>query len=308
MIMDIVEFYKNRERYGIQTTKSSSLPLHLSTESKKNSTDTCVTLDGEQIPSVLETVHLGIDRNTRSLVDIKKKLQLGRRSLYSLVGTGAYGNSGLNPSVSFHIWKTFALPRMLYGLEVSNLRRSDTMQLESLQRSILRRLQCLPNNTANVAVCCLLGAQPVEQEIDYKKLSLLASILYSENTIEFELAYRQMAIKGNDSNSWFIHCNHLLHKYKLPNIYNLKESTNSKETLKAEIKHKIDDYVHQSWVEEGSSKSSLSYLNLHDCSVGEVHQCWKSVDHNTRDVRRTLIKVKILTGVYVLQYNRAKFN
>ena len=224
------------------------------------------------------------------------------------MGAGAYGNSGLNPPVSFHMWKTFALPRMLYGLELSNLRRSDTVQLESLQRSILRRLQCLPNNTANVAVYCLLGDRPVEQEIDYKKLSLLASILYSENAIEFELACRQMAIKGNDSNSWFIHCNHLLHKYKLPNIYNLKQSTNSKESLKAEIKHKIDDYVHQSWVEEGSSKSSLSYLNLHDCSVGEVHQCWKSVDHNTRDVRRALIKVKILTGVYVLPYNRAKFN
>ena len=292
----------------IQTTKSSNLPLHLSTESKKNSTDTCVTLDGEQIPRVLETVHLGIDRNTISFVDIKKKLQLGRRTLYSLMGAGAYGNSGLNPPVSFHMWKTFALPRMLYGLEVSNLRRSDTVQLESLQRSILRRLQCLPNNTANVAVYCLLGARPVEQEIDYKKLSLLASILYSENTIELELACRQMAIKGNDSHSWFIHCNHLLHKYKLPNIYNLKQSTNSKETLKAEIKHKIDNYVHQSWVEEGSSKSSLSYLNLHDCSVGEVHQCWKSVDHNTRDVRRALIKVRILTGVHVLQYNRAKFN
>ena len=68
--MDSIEFYKNRERCGIQTTK----PLHLSTESKKNSTDTCSTLNGEQIPSVSETVHLGIDRNIRSLVDIKKKL------------------------------------------------------------------------------------------------------------------------------------------------------------------------------------------------------------------------------------------
>ena len=227
MIMDILEFYKNRERYGIQTTKSSNLPLHLSTESKKNSTDTCVTLDGEQISSVFETVHLGIDRNTRSLVI--------SRTLYSLMGAGADGNSGLSPPVSFHMWKPFALPRMLYGIEVSNLRRSETVQLESLQRSILRRLQCLPNNTANVAVYCLLGARPVEQEIYYKKLSLLASNLYSENTIEFELAGRHMAIKGNDSNSWFIHCNHLLHKYKLPNIYNLKQSTNSKETLKTEI-------------------------------------------------------------------------
>ena len=84
--------------------------------------------------------------------------------------------------------------------------------------SSLRRVQCLPSNIANVAVYCLVGARIVEQEIDYKKLSLLASVLYSENSIECELACRQMAIKGNDSNSWFVHCNHLLHKYMLPNI------------------------------------------------------------------------------------------
>ena len=76
MIMDIVEFYKNRERYGIQTTKSSSLPLHLSTESKKNSSDIYVTLDGEEIPRVSETVHLGIDRNTRSLLISRRSFSL----------------------------------------------------------------------------------------------------------------------------------------------------------------------------------------------------------------------------------------
>ena len=84
MIMDIVEFYKKRERYGIQTTKSSNLLLHLSMESKKNPTDTDI-LDCEEMLSISETVHLGINRNTRSLVDIKKKLQLGRRTLYSLM-------------------------------------------------------------------------------------------------------------------------------------------------------------------------------------------------------------------------------
>ena len=92
------------------------------------------------------------------------------------MGAGAYGNSGLNPPVSFHMWKTFALPRMLYGLEVFNLKRSDTVQLESIQKSILRRLQYLPNNTANVAVYCLLGARSIEQEIDYKKKNFLYSL------------------------------------------------------------------------------------------------------------------------------------
>ena len=117
-----------------------------------------------------------------------------------------------------------------------------------------------------------------------------------------------MAVKDSSSNSWFIHCNQILHKYKLPNIYNLKHSTKSKDALKEKIKHKVDNYVHQSWVEEGNSKSTLAYLNLHDCFVGKVHSCWKSVSHNTRDVRRAIIKVKILTGTYILQYNKAKFN
>ena len=258
----------------------------------------------------LQTIHLRIDRNLGSQTDIKKKVQHSRRAMYSLMGAGAYGNSGLNPQVSIHMWKTFALPRMLYGLEISRLRNSDTMQLEALQRSILRRLQCLPSNTANVAVNCLLGARPIEQEIDLKKLSFLVSILYNDNSIE-ALAKRQMAVRDSRSNSWFIHCNQILHKYKLPNIYKLKHSTKSKGALKEKIKHKVDNCFHQSWVEEGNSKFTLAYLNLHDCFVGKVHSCWKSVSHNTRDVRRAIIKhvkVKILTGTYILQYNKAKFN
>ena len=241
IMLDIVEYYKNRQKYCIQTTKSSNLPLHLCIESKKSSNDSIVTLDGEEIPNVAETIHLGIDRNLGSQTDIKKKVQLGRRAMYSLMGAGAYGNSGLNPQVSIHMWKTFALPRMLYGLEISRLRNSDTMQLEALQRSILRRLQCLPNNTANVAVYCLLGVRPIEQEIDLKKLSFLVSILYNDSSIEAALAKRQMAVKDSSSNSWFIHCNQILHKYKLPNIYNLKHSTKSKDALKEKIKHKVEN-------------------------------------------------------------------
>ena len=40
-------------------------------------------------------------------------------------------------------------------------------------------------------------------------------------------------------------------------------------TLKEEIKHKIDIYAHQSWIEEGSSKSSLAYL-MTALSVGST--------------------------------------
>ena len=48
-----------------------------------------------------------------------------------------------------------------------------------------------------------------------------------------------MTVKDNDSNSWFIHCNQLLHKYNLLNIYSLKQHTNTKETQKEGVKNKM---------------------------------------------------------------------
>ena len=45
--------------------------------------------------------------------------------MYSQMGAGACGDSGLNPLVSSKMRKTFALPRMLYGLEVCNLCQAD---------------------------------------------------------------------------------------------------------------------------------------------------------------------------------------
>ena len=134
------------------------------------------------------------------------------------------------------------------------------------------------------------------------------SYIVEKKNIEHEHAKRQMAVKDSDSNSWFIHCNQLLHKYNLLIIYSLKQHTNSKEPQKEDVKHKIDTYVHQSWIEEGSSKSYLAYLNLHDSSVGRVHWCLKSTDHNIRGVHRALVKVNLLTDVYILQCNTAKFN
>ena len=48
--------------------------------------------------------------------------------------------------------------------------------------------------------------------------------------------------------------------------------------------------------------STSLYLRetLTDCSVGRVHWCLRSADHNSGDVHHALVKMKILTGVYIL--------
>ena len=81
---------------------------------------------------------------------------------------------------------------------------------------------------AAVAVYGLLGIRPVEQELDIIKLSRLASVLFDEALLEYELAQRQFAVKDINSDSWFKQCNLLLHKYGLPNVYCNKDAFHSK--------------------------------------------------------------------------------
>ena len=80
---------------------------------------------------------------------------------------------------------------MLYGLKVCSLRQSDFEQLESVRRGIL----CLPDKVASVAVYGLLGIHHIEQELDIRKLSLFATVMFDEASLEHEIAQRQFAVK-----------------------------------------------------------------------------------------------------------------
>ena len=66
-------------------------------------------------------VHLGVDRNSTASVDIEGRVQTGRRTMYALMGAGAYGCSGVPAPLIAQLWKIYALPRMTYGLEVFSL-------------------------------------------------------------------------------------------------------------------------------------------------------------------------------------------
>ena len=61
--------------------------------------------------------------------------------MYSIMGAGVCGGSGLNPIVSSHLWKIYVVPRVLYGLEILSLTLDDVTALERLQREMLRKIQ-----------------------------------------------------------------------------------------------------------------------------------------------------------------------
>ena len=107
-------------------------------EDKDGQSEMQITYGEEPFKQVQSVVHLGVERNKTGRPDVQRKIQLGRRTMYSLMGVDAYGGSGLNPTIPAHLWKIYALPRVLNGLEVLYCLQSDIQAMEQLQRSILR--------------------------------------------------------------------------------------------------------------------------------------------------------------------------
>ena len=78
------------------------------------------------------------------------------------MGAGFHGDSRLRAAQNGHIWSTFVIPRLLYGLEVQLLKKKDIANLERFQRHCLKQFQGLPDNTSNSVSLALLGILRIE--------------------------------------------------------------------------------------------------------------------------------------------------
>ena len=299
----IVENFVNKERCKINGSKSDIV--------RSNTRDiefNCWEICGQKIEEKSETTHLGITRKSNDTIDIDSVICKSRKTLYSLFGAGLHGKNGLNPVLSKHIWSTFVTPRSLYGLEIMNLRDKHIKQLEQHQQNILKQLQWLPDRCANVAVYLLLGIEPIELQMDKKVLTLFGQISRDRNSLEYQIAQRQIAIHDINSPSWFSLVRRTLMKYELPSALQLLEDPIPKNQWKKLLDTKMNEKWHNLQREEKVSKSSLKYLSTKFCQIGSAHLLWKSVGSNPLDVQKASVKARILTGSYTLQANRSKFN
>ena len=188
-------YYICREHYTINAQKYAEVDLNEDTSPDEGP----VTLGGENIDRSPTEVHLGVNRNAKGQIDIAARVQTGRRTMYAMMVADAYGSSGVTPPLVTHLWKTYALPGMVYVLEVFNLSNKDILQLEHLQRTVLRQIQSFPINTSLVAVYGLLGVRPIDQELNLRKFTFLGSVLLNKGTLEYEIAQRQLAVKSFES-------------------------------------------------------------------------------------------------------------
>ena len=135
--------------------------------------------------------------------NVNNRISLARRTLYSLIKTGMHGSNGLNPKVSYKMYHCYVLPRLLFGLETIFLSKKHIKMLTDFHMDTLRKLQALPDRTSSAAVLLLLGALPLEVELDKRHLSLLFSFLKSGNSKLISLAKRQTLFYDSVGRSFF---------------------------------------------------------------------------------------------------------
>jgi hypothetical protein len=225
--------------------------------------------------------------------------------MYALMGAGLHGLNGILPNIAYTIYDIYVIPRVLSGMEATLISPKDMAELEKFHRNILRMLQHLPARTPNAAVYLLLGAWPIEAQLDMRYLSLFGSICRRFGSKIRRLAERQCIMKDVTSYSWFSKITILLYKYNLSSPLDILTLAPNKEPWKKICKQAVKSFWVERLTSELKEKPSLRYINSGECSIGKPHLTWANTTYSTRDVRRSTIKMKLLTGTYMLQGNRA---
>ena len=115
----------------------------------------------------------GIIRNIKNKVNIGEKLSLDRKTAYSLMGAVFHSVDRLTTCLNGHIWSTFVVSRVIYGLKTLSLTKKDIENLEKFQRKSLRQIKGLQDKTSNCIILALLGILPLEPVIQKNSLNLL---------------------------------------------------------------------------------------------------------------------------------------
>ena len=255
--------------------------------------------------------HLGLTRTGALSPDeaVNDHIAGARATLYSLMGAGLHGRNGLTPVVTRAMYRTYVLPRLIYGLEALKLTQQQIDKLERYHRRTLRVLQSLPDRVANSAVYLLFGTPPLEATLDIHIANLLGRIANQRGSVLYDVMERQLAVKGPRSRSWFIYASRRLAKYKdLPSLHDLLQHPVDLTCWKVSVKQIILDHWTTVLQEDAACKSSLRLLQSKTCTLTDPHPVWKHSTDHPRHAVRAIVKARLLTGGYTLQANRHRFN
>ncbi|CAC5361725.1 unnamed protein product [Mytilus coruscus] len=99
----------------------------------------------------------------------------------------------------------------------------------------------------------------------------------------------------------------ILEMYGLPSITQLQKNTPKKEHWKNTIKIKVDKFWNEKTLADVENKSSLTFLNTSNLEPNKPHHVWNVKQLQRFELRKAIIKARVMTGTYILQADKYKF-
>ena len=294
--------YSKERRYELHPQKSCVIHSRIG---KQTTGEHKWTMNGDMMPQVEECTHLGLTRradctNSSMIVD---RIAQGQRTAAALMGAGFHGSNGVGAKTASRIYHTYVCPVYLYGLDSIVILQRDLDKIERFHMNLVKQIQGLPERTSNSAALLMLNMLPIEAMMDKARLSLLGSICTSRHA-EVATTILHMLNTGAKE-SWSVTTAKTLVKYGLPDITTILLNQESKMSWKKQYKDRIAKYWYDILCEDVLQKKSLKWMRIP--RLGRLHSVWNH-QNNTRAVREATIKARLMTGTYLLQSHKKRFN
>ncbi len=173
---------------------------------------------------------------------------------------------------------------------------------------MLKQLLTLADNTADPALYILSGAAPIEMEIHRQALSMFGAISRHPQSAEWELAKRQLVMQEYEAEEWFAYIRRLCCRYSLPSPSELLDNPHTKTHWKSSY----DRHLKQYWTTFTTSLAEYlqkaRFINPEIYSIGKPHPIIRYAPCHIKDIQKCTVKLQLITGSYILQAQRAKFN
>lgn len=298
------------EGYELQPTKS--VMINVQAKGKHPSDPNLkLKMGNNTMPITDKAMHLGIMRTTslkeNMTVNVDENIKKSRRSAYGLFSSGFHGYNGLDIDTMLHLYKIYIQPVLLYGLELILPTGKQLEKLEIAQKRLLKQILSLPNSVADVVVYILTGILPVEAQIHIRALGLFNNITQqSENSMEKVMARRQLTIKPDNSQSWFVNIKLILRKYDLKEAIYYLNNPIRKNIWCSIVKKAVYKLWTGSLLTMVPLYKGLNFLTTTNIETGKPHPLLKMNCYTGNDIARLTVKLKLLTGSYILQTKRIK--
>ena len=290
-MLDITHEYTKTWRYRINPNKSKIVIFNQ--KARKGMDHHSWRLGEEPVDTADQYPHLGITKSTSKLDPTDNILNKGTRAFYAMTGAGAY-TGGLLPHHSAHLWKTYCIPRMLYGAPVMKFTQTMKTKLDRAQHQLFKKILGLPNS-ADEAVYLLTGLAPLSTQVDMEILLLVGQLVTLPRT-RYEVRTLLHAVANSTP---LLQCwNDTLRRYQLPDLQTAITDPIPYNSWKSAAKRAITASIQQNTHKAVESKSSLSFFKGSSLQALDLYPPSCSSPFLRQAV---IIRAQLVTNTYLTQ-------